>query len=60
MTTDAESQLMTLKERLEQGQYDVDATKVAEAILRNPLWIMLLANSGRGASSDSRPAVGGI
>ncbi len=32
---------MTLKERLEQGQYNVDATKVADAILRNPLWMML-------------------
>jgi Anti-sigma-28 factor, FlgM len=43
MTTDAESKLMTLKERLEQGQYNVDTKKVADAILRNPLWIMLLA-----------------
>jgi len=57
MTTDAESNLMTLKERLEQGQYDVDATKVADAILRNPLWIMLFASSQR-CSSDARPAVG--
>lgn len=48
---------MTLKERLEQGQYTVDATKVAEAILRNPLWIMLFA-SGGPCSSDSRPATG--
>ncbi len=49
---------MTLKERLEQGQYNVDATKVADAILRNPLWIMLLASSKRCCSSDSHPAVG--
>lgn len=48
---------MTLKERLEQGQYNVDATKVADAILRNPLWIMLFAGSKR-CSSDSHPAVG--
>lgn len=48
---------MTLKERLEQGQYNVDATKVAEAILRNPLWIMLFGGSSR-SSSDSRPAAG--
>jgi hypothetical protein len=48
---------MTLKERLEQGQYNVDATKVAEAILRNPLWIMLFAGSVP-CSSDSRPAMG--
>lgn len=57
MTTDAESKLMTLKERLEQGQYNVDATKVADAILRNPLWIMLFGGDDR-RSSDSRPAVG--
>jgi hypothetical protein len=48
---------MTLKERLEQGQYNVDATKVAEAILRNPLWMMLFAG-GVLCSSDSRPAMG--
>jgi len=57
MTTDAESKLMTLKERLEQGEYNVDATKVADAILRSPLWIMLLAASGSRAS-DSRPITG--
>ena len=57
MTTDAESKLMTLKERLEQGQYNVDATKVADAILRNPLWVMLFGG-GERSSSDSRPAVG--
>ena len=57
MTTDAESKLMTLKERLEQGQYNVDATKVADAILRNPLWIMLFASEAT-CSSDSHPAVG--
>jgi len=57
MTTDAESRLMTLKERLEQGQYNVDATKVADAILRNPLWMMLFAG-GVPCSSDSRPAMG--
>ena len=57
MTTDAESKVMTLKERLEQGQYNVDATKVAEAILRNPLWIMLLAGGVR-RPAESRPAVG--
>jgi hypothetical protein len=55
MTTDAESKLMTLKERLEQGQYKVDATKVAEAILRNPLWITLFAGSGQ-SSSDLTPS----
>ena len=48
---------MTLKERLEQGQYNVDATKVADAILRNPLWIMLFASSVP-CSPDSRPAMG--
>jgi hypothetical protein len=57
MTTDAESRLMTLKERLEQGQYHVDATKVADAILRNPLWVMLFAGSVP-SSSESRPALG--
>jgi len=48
---------MTLKERLEKGQYNVDATKVADAILRNPLWIMLFAGNVPG-TSDSRPALG--
>lgn len=50
MTTDAESKLMTLKERLEQGQYTVDATKVADAIMRNPLWMLIFA----GGSSDQK------
>jgi hypothetical protein len=49
---------MTLKERLEQGQYNIDATKVADAILRNPLWMMLFAVDDEHPSSDSRPAVG--
>jgi hypothetical protein len=57
MTTDAESKLMTLKERLEQGQYNVDAKKVADAIVRNPLWLLLLA-SGERHPADSHPAVG--
>lgn len=57
MTTDAESKVMTLKERLEQGQYDVDVKKVADAIVRNPLWLLLFASAER-RSSDSRPAVG--
>jgi len=38
---------MTLKERLEQGSYEVDATKVAEAIVKSPLWMVLLAGGGR-------------
>jgi len=46
---------MTLKEQLEQGQYNVDATKVADAILRNPLWIMLLASATRSCA-HSQPA----
>jgi hypothetical protein len=59
MTTDAESKLMTLKERLEQGQYNVDAKKVADAILSNPLWIMLFAgDAASGCLPESRPAVG--
>lgn len=58
MTTDAESKLMTLKEQLEQGQYTVDTKKVADAILRGPLWIMLTACDCARPSSDSRPAVG--
>jgi hypothetical protein len=57
MTTDAESKVMTLKERLEQGQYNVDTKKVADAIVRNPLWLLLLASSERH-SADSHPAVG--
>jgi hypothetical protein len=47
MTTDEESQVITLKERLERGEYEVDATKVADAVLRSPLWILLCAGSGR-------------
>jgi hypothetical protein len=57
MTTDAESNVMTLKEQLEQGRYDVDAKKVADAIVRNPLWLLLFASSERH-SADSHPAVG--
>ena len=57
MTTDAESKVMTLKERLEQGQYNVDTKKVADAIVRNPLWLLLLASSER-QPADSHPAVG--
>ena len=49
---------MTLKETLEQGQYTIDTKKVADAILRSPLWLMLLAGDDAGPSSDSRPAVG--
>ena len=58
MTTDAESKLMTLKEQLEQGQYTVDTKKVADAILRGPLWIMLTACDSARPSSESRPAMG--
>ncbi len=47
---------MTLKERLEQGKYDVDAKKVADAIVRNPLWIRLLAGNER-RPPESRSAV---
>ena len=38
---------MTLKEQLEQGKYEVDTRKVADAILRNPLWSTLLAAYGK-------------
>ena len=38
---------MTLKEQLEQGEYEVDTRKVADAILRNPLWLTLLAAYGK-------------
>ena len=57
MTTDAESKVMTLKECLDQGQYNVDAKKVADAIVRNPLWVLLFASSER-STADSQPAVG--
>lgn len=49
---------MTLKERLEQGQYNVDAKKVADAIVRNPLWLLLFASYESQGAADSRPAVG--
>ncbi len=42
---------MTLKEQLEQGEYEVDTTKVADAILRNPLWLRLLAEAGEDTDS---------
>jgi Anti-sigma-28 factor, FlgM len=57
MTTDAESNAMTLKEQLEQGEYNVDSKKVADAILRNPFWITLLAGATQ-CPPKSRPAVG--
>lgn len=57
MTTDAESSAMTLKERLEQGEYNVDAKKVADAILRNPLWVSLFAG-GSQCPSSTQPATG--
>ena len=57
MTTDAESNAMTLKEQLEQGEYEVDTKKVADAILRNPLWLVLFAGD-RPCPSGSRPALG--
>jgi hypothetical protein len=57
MTTDAESRLMTLKEQLEHGEYDVDTKKVADAILRSPLWIMLFAGNPR-CPTGTRPMTG--
>ncbi len=45
---------MTLKEQLERGEYQVDATKVADAVLKSPLWIVLFAGKSGGAS---RPAM---
>jgi hypothetical protein len=56
MTTDAESHVMTLKEQLEQGEYEVDTQKVADALLRNPIWLVLFAG-GRPGSPGSRPAL---
>jgi hypothetical protein len=56
MTTDAESNVMTLKEQLEQGEYEVDTKKVADAILRNPMWLALFA-CDRPGTSASRPAL---
>jgi hypothetical protein len=56
MTTDAESNVMTLKEQLEQGAYEVDTKKVADAILRNPLWLALFAGD-QSCMSGSRPAL---
>jgi hypothetical protein len=56
MTTDAESNVMTLKEQLEQGAYEVDTKKVADAILRNPFWLALFAGD-RPCPSGSRPAL---
>ena len=36
---------MTLKEQLERGEYHVDARKVADAVIKSPLWILLFAAS---------------
>jgi hypothetical protein len=47
---------MTLKEQLEQGEYEVDTQKVADALLRNPIWLVLFAG-GRPGSPGSRPAL---
>ncbi len=47
---------MTLKEQLEQGEYEVDTRKVADAILRNPLWLALLAAYGKD-EQHRRPAM---
>ena len=41
MTTDAESRLALLRERLAEGEYSVDLREVAEAILRRPGGISL-------------------
>jgi Anti-sigma-28 factor, FlgM len=49
MTTDGESSVMTLKERLDQGEYKIDSQKVADAILSNPLWIVLFAGTQRAS-----------
>lgn len=54
MTTDAESKLMTLKERLEQGLYTVDTKKVADAILRSPLLLMLFSGAGGGHGTNQK------
>ncbi len=48
--------MMTLKEQLERGEYQIDATKVADAVIRSPLWFLLLAGGG---SPPSKPALGG-
>ncbi|HEX3802540.1 MAG TPA: flagellar biosynthesis anti-sigma factor FlgM [Solirubrobacteraceae bacterium] len=58
MTTDAESNAMTLKERLEQGEYNIDTKKVADAILRNPMWMTLLAGTFLQCPPQPRRAVG--
>jgi hypothetical protein len=58
MTTDAESKVMTLKERLDHGEYKVDTKKVADAIVRNPLWIMLLVGSSSSSSGSRQAATG--
>lgn len=46
---------MTLKERLDQGEYKVDTKMVADAILRNPLWILLFGDD-QNRSPNSGPA----
>ena len=44
---------MTLKDRLERGEYRVDATKVADAIVRSPIVWLLLAGDQRPARSEA-------
>ncbi|MDA8067598.1 MAG: flagellar biosynthesis anti-sigma factor FlgM [Actinomycetota bacterium] len=48
---------MTLKERLEKGEYRVDPAKVADAILRSPVAVLLLAGDRAPASAPG--AAGG-
>ncbi len=48
---------MTLKEKLERGEYQVDTKTVADAVLRSPLWILLTAGTA-ASGQGSRPAAG--
>ena len=47
---------MTLKERLEQGEYKVDTKMVADAILRSPLGIMLFGDACNPPSEPGQAA----
>ncbi|MGC9220221.1 MAG: flagellar biosynthesis anti-sigma factor FlgM [Solirubrobacteraceae bacterium] len=46
---------MTLKEQLQSGEYEVDPQKVADALIKDPLFRLLMAAQ---RLTGSRPATG--
>jgi hypothetical protein len=54
MSTEADSKLTVLKDRLDDGEYRVDTKQVADAVLRSPLASLLLAVWVRRGTSVRR------